>query len=116
LVKPRSESGDCCGSACASPPRTYVIGFQHSPPHQYIAFDGTPYGPVIDLIKASADLVNVKTELVTRSRVQCSFRVADTGIGIPLEKQPLVFGAFEQADASTTRRCGGTVLGLTPSH
>jgi HAMP domain-containing protein/signal transduction histidine kinase/DNA-binding response OmpR family regulator len=80
------------------------------------AFKFTEKGSVkLDVARARGGW-STDQEALNRSRSVIGISVADTGIGIPKDKQQIVFEAFQQADGSTSRKYGGTGLGLAISR
>ncbi len=72
-------------------------------------------GNAIKFTPTGEIVVRVEAEVTANDESILHFAITDTGMGIPLEKQASIFEAFTQADGSTTRRFGGTGLGLTIS-
>jgi signal transduction histidine kinase/CheY-like chemotaxis protein len=72
-------------------------------------------GNAIKFTDTGEVVVAATKEVVNGPGIGLRFSVSDTGVGIPADKLQSVFEPFEQADGSTTRRFGGTGLGLTIS-
>lgn len=72
-------------------------------------------GNAIKFTERGEVVVSVEEHAREGDEVVLHFAVRDTGIGIPVEEQGRILEAFTQADSSTTRRYGGTGLGLTIS-
>jgi CheY-like chemotaxis protein len=69
-------------------------------------------GNAIKFTERGEVVLHAETQTCSEDEVQLRFAVTDTGIGIPAEKQKVIFDAFEQADRTITRKYGGTGLGL----
>jgi PAS domain S-box-containing protein len=72
-------------------------------------------GNAIKFTDSGEIAVKVQVESNEGADCICRFTVSDTGIGVPVDKRELIFKPFSQADTSTTRKYGGTGLGLTIS-
>ncbi len=80
------------------------------------AFKFTEKGSVTLRVFNADEDVNYDNELLNRASRVIGFSVVDTGIGIPADKQRVIFEAFQQADGTVSRRYGGTGLGLSISR
>ncbi|MDI3527774.1 MAG: hypothetical protein PWR03_1957 [Tenuifilum sp.] len=97
-----------------------LVNVDASIPEKMVGDDYRLQQVLINLVGNSIKFTNQGSIIVSASVLnqtddvaKIQFTVADTGIGIPVDMQAQIFEEFTQADSSTSRRFGGTGLGLT---
>ncbi|MHA7871200.1 MAG: response regulator [Hyphococcus sp.] len=99
-----------------------IVRFQPDLPHRLVGDGGRLRQVITNLVANAVKFTNEGYVLIDVSGVDCNgavdlhIEVKDTGVGIEQDKLSEIFGAFQQADSSTTRKYGGTGLGLTISR
>jgi signal transduction histidine kinase/DNA-binding response OmpR family regulator len=80
------------------------------------AFKFTSEGKILLMVKRATELSQEVEMMHLESDKTIAISVADTGIGIPKDKRQVIFEAFQQVDGTTSRKYGGTGLGLPISR
>ncbi len=81
--------------------------------HRLLQILSNLVGNAVKFTASGSVAIRVALDQERGPEMRLRFEVSDTGIGIPLDKQALIFEAFSQSDSSMTRRYGGTGLGLS---
>jgi two-component system sensor histidine kinase/response regulator len=114
------EVGDLLGQKAAIKGIELVLMVHPKVPERVVGDPGRLRQVLINLVNNAIKFTHegevvVRAGVVqqTEDDVELRFEIMDTGIGIPEDRQSALFESFTQADTSTTRRYGGTGLGLT---
>jgi len=92
---------------------TSAIGQLHGDSHRLQQVLANLLGNSVKFTRQGSIILSVAVLRQDDQDCRVRFQVADTGVGIPAEAQDRIFESFAQADISTTRRYGGSGLGLT---